>query len=78
MSEELQINDDRPEIFQGGEVLDVTSALSLIPAMHWSVPQGDAMIANLDAVGPVRLRDILNARIQRLGDAEVRIASAYA
>ncbi len=52
-----RFNDDRLGIVEGGEVIDVTGALDAIPASRWPRPQGDALIANLDAVCE-RARDL--------------------
>tara|TARA_B100000700_G_scaffold284660_1_gene338061 strand:- start:976 stop:1842 length:867 start_codon:yes stop_codon:yes gene_type:complete len=43
-------NDDRLGIVDGDEVVDVTAALDVIPAYRWPVPEGDALIANLDLI----------------------------
>ncbi|MEC7488534.1 MAG: fumarylacetoacetate hydrolase family protein [Pseudomonadota bacterium] len=43
-------NDDRLGIVDGGEVVDVTKALEVIPVTGWPAPMGDALIANLEAV----------------------------
>lgn len=43
-------NDDRLGIVDGGEVVDVTKALEVIPVTGWPAPMGDALIANLENV----------------------------
>jgi len=43
-------DNDRLGLVKGDQVLDVTGALECIPATRWPAPQGDALIANLDAV----------------------------
>jgi len=43
-------NDNRLGIVEGKEVIDVTPALELIPAMHYPAPLGDQLIAHLPAI----------------------------
>lgn len=45
-----RFDNDRLGVVQGGEVLDVTSALDKIPAQRWPVAQGDPLIAHIDQV----------------------------
>ena len=45
-----RFNDDRLGIVEGQEVIDVSGALEVIPAVRWPAPVGDGLIANLDAV----------------------------
>ena len=45
-----RFNDDRLGLVEGEDVVDVTAALEVIPTTGWPAPQGDALIANLDAV----------------------------
>ncbi len=45
-----RFDDDRLGLVDGDDVLDVTEALDAIPPMRWPLPQGDPLIANLDAV----------------------------
>ena len=43
-------DDNRLGLIKGAEVLDVTAALDLLPAVRWPLPQGDMFIANLDKI----------------------------
>ena len=43
-------NDNRLGIVEGNQVIDVTPALDLIPAMRYPAPLGDQLIANLPAI----------------------------
>jgi 2-keto-4-pentenoate hydratase/2-oxohepta-3-ene-1,7-dioic acid hydratase in catechol pathway len=43
-------DDNRLGLVQGDEVLDVSAALDVLPALRWPVPQGDLLIQNLDMV----------------------------
>ena len=45
-----RFDNDRLGIVEGGEVLDVTRALSVIPEQRWPIAQGDPLIANLKRV----------------------------
>ncbi|RPG00621.1 MAG: FAA hydrolase family protein [Rhodospirillaceae bacterium TMED63] len=45
-----RFNNDRLGLVDGDEVIDVTDALEVLPTSGWPAPQGDALIANLDAV----------------------------
>lgn len=45
-----RFDNDRLGLVEGGEVLDVSEALSAIPAQKWPYRHGDALIANLPAV----------------------------
>ena len=45
-----RFNDDRLGVVDGEDVIDVTGALDVIPPSGWPAPNGDALIANLDAV----------------------------
>lgn len=45
-----RFNDDRLGLVEGDEVVDVTGALEVIPAVRWPAPVGDGLIENLDAV----------------------------
>jgi 2-keto-4-pentenoate hydratase/2-oxohepta-3-ene-1,7-dioic acid hydratase in catechol pathway len=47
-----RFNDNQLGLVEGDEVTDVTAALAVLPAMHWPVPQGDALIAHLDKIIP--------------------------
>ena len=43
-------DNDRLGVVQGDQVLDVTQALSAIPAQRWPIAQGDPLIVNLKRV----------------------------
>jgi len=43
-------DNDRLGLIKGDEVLDVTAALDLLPAVRWPLPMGDLLIANLDKI----------------------------
>ncbi|MFA7680900.1 MAG: fumarylacetoacetate hydrolase family protein [Pigmentiphaga sp.] len=45
-----RFNHDRLGLVQGEEILDVTDALDVLPALQWPYPQGDQLIAHLDQV----------------------------
>lgn len=45
-----RFNDDRLGLVQGDEVLDVTAALAVLPALSYPFPREDWLIANLAAV----------------------------
>ena len=45
-----RFNDDRLGLVDASNVLDVTGALDVLPALRWPAPLGDALIANLGAV----------------------------
>ena len=43
-------DNDRLGLIKGDQVLDVSAALDLLPAVRWPLPQGDLLIANLDKI----------------------------
>jgi 2,4-diketo-3-deoxy-L-fuconate hydrolase len=45
-------DDDRIGLVRGGEIFDATLALEMLPPLNWPVPQGDHLIANLEALRP--------------------------
>tara|TARA_B100000676_G_scaffold313239_1_gene392593 strand:+ start:1228 stop:2079 length:852 start_codon:yes stop_codon:yes gene_type:complete len=45
-------NSDKLGLVKGDQLIDVTLALDVIPKSGWPRPQGDAMVANLDAIFP--------------------------
>jgi len=45
-------NDDQLGLVLDGQVLDATAALEKLPPLTWPIPQGDHLIANLDALRP--------------------------
>lgn len=58
-------DDDRLGLVEGDEVLDVTAALDVLPAVRWPLPQGDLLIEHLPAV---------LARVRELRAAAPRVA----
>ncbi len=69
-------DNDRLGLIQGDEVLDVSAALDLLPALRWPLPQGDLLIANLDKILP-RVRE-LAATATRKPVAQVKFKSPVA
>ncbi|MEP4378484.1 MAG: fumarylacetoacetate hydrolase family protein [Alphaproteobacteria bacterium] len=45
-------NDDELGLVLDGQLFDATAALESLPPLTWPVPQGDHLIANLDALRP--------------------------
>lgn len=45
-------DEDQLGLVRGGDVFDATPALEMLPPLNWPVPQGDHLIANLDAMRP--------------------------
>ena len=45
-----RFDDDRLGLVKDDEILDVTAALEVLPAVRWPVPQGDLLITHLDQV----------------------------
>lgn len=45
-------DEDRVGLVRGNEVFDATAALDTLPPLNWPIPQGDHLIANLDALRP--------------------------
>ena len=45
-------NADKLGLVKGDQLIDVTLALEKVPKVRWPRPQGDAMIANLEAIIP--------------------------
>ena len=45
-----RFDDDRLGLVQGGEVLDVSAALEVIPAQRWPIAPGDPLIVHLERV----------------------------
>jgi 2-keto-4-pentenoate hydratase/2-oxohepta-3-ene-1,7-dioic acid hydratase in catechol pathway len=69
-------DDNRLGLVEGGEVLDVTGALELLPAQRYPIPPGDLLIAHLDAV--LAKAKALVARAPRKPLAAVRLLSPVA
>lgn len=45
-----RFNDNRLGLVEGDDILDVTAALEVLPAVRWPAPLGDLLVANLDKV----------------------------
>lgn len=45
-----RFNDDRLGLVDGEAIIDVSGALEVIPGARWPRPQGDALVASLEAV----------------------------
>ena len=45
-------NDDELGLVLGDQLFDATAALESLPPLTWPIPQGDHLIANLDALRP--------------------------
>jgi len=71
-----RFDDDRLGVVKGDEVLDVTSALEVIPAQRWPLALGDPLIVNLDKVVE-RIR-ALEASAPRRKVADVKLRAPVA
>ncbi len=71
-----RFDDNRLGLVEGGEVLDVSGALEVLPALRYPVPPGDLLIAHLDEVA-ARAR-ALAAKAPRKPLAAVRLLSPVA
>lgn len=47
-----RFNDDQLGLVLDGQVFDATAALDKLPPLTWPIPQGDHLIANLEALRP--------------------------
>lgn len=74
-----RFNDDRLGLVQGDEVLDVSSALQVLPACTYPLPRHDPLIAHLDAVRAEVTRLAANGnRLTRHRLGDVRLLSPVA
>jgi 2,4-diketo-3-deoxy-L-fuconate hydrolase len=74
-----RFNDDRLGLVQGQEVLDVSSALQVLPACTYPLPRHDPLIAHLEAVcAEVRKLAANGGRLARHPLAAVRLLSPVA
>ena len=71
-----RFDDNRLGLVEGGEVLDVTAALAVLPAARYPLPLGDLLIAHLDKVA-ARVK-ALAAKAPRKPLAAVRLLSPVA
>jgi 2-keto-4-pentenoate hydratase/2-oxohepta-3-ene-1,7-dioic acid hydratase in catechol pathway len=74
-----RFNDDRLGLVHGQEILDVSSALHLLPACTYPLPRHDPLIANLPAVC-AEIRDLVSGagRLVRHRIADVQLLSPVA
>lgn len=71
-----RFNDDRLGIVEGDDIIDVTPALEVLPAVRWPVPPGDLLIRHLAQVADAAAR--LKATGERRAIASVRLLSPVA
>ena len=71
-----RFDSDRLGLVEGNEVLDVSEALSAIPAQKWPYRHGDALIANLPAV--LERAKSLAARAPRRKLSELKLLTPVA
>ena len=55
-----RFDNDRLGVVEGDKVLDVTTALDVLPKVSWPLPPGDLLIANLPKV-VARIKEIKHA-----------------
>ena len=71
-----RFDDDRLGLVEGDEVVDVSAALAVLPAVRWPMPAGDALIANWATVRPA-VEEAAGTGARR-ALAEVRLLSPIA
>lgn len=71
-----RFNDDRPGLVEGDEVIDVSAALDVVPAVRWPLPHGDLLIAHLAEF--IRRIEAVKAGAPRHRTAAVRLKSPVA
>jgi 2-keto-4-pentenoate hydratase/2-oxohepta-3-ene-1,7-dioic acid hydratase in catechol pathway len=71
-----RFNNDRLGLVEGDAVIDVSGALSILPAVRWPFPPGDAVIAHWTTIGPEIAR--MAGSAPRLPLAEARLRSPVA
>lgn len=71
-----RFDEDRLGLVKDGEILDVTAALDVLPAVRWPLPQGDLMITHLDKV-LARVRE-LEAKALKKPLSQVKLKSPVA
>jgi 2-keto-4-pentenoate hydratase/2-oxohepta-3-ene-1,7-dioic acid hydratase in catechol pathway len=67
-----RFDDDRLGLVRGDEVLDVTSALDVIPQQRWPLAPGDPLVAHLDRVLERVLALEAGAPRRRLADVRLK------
>jgi 2,4-didehydro-3-deoxy-L-rhamnonate hydrolase len=65
-------DDDRIGLVRGNEIFDATAALDLLPPLTWPVPQGDHLIANLDALRPALESAADESRPRAIGSVSLK------
>ncbi|HEX2546547.1 MAG TPA: fumarylacetoacetate hydrolase family protein [Ramlibacter sp.] len=74
-----RFNDDRLGLVQGDEILDVSSALQVLPAVTYPLPRHDPLIVHLDAVRAEVTRLAANGnRLTRHRLSDVRLLAPVA
>ncbi|MEI9852693.1 MAG: fumarylacetoacetate hydrolase family protein [Sphingomonas sp.] len=76
MARICRFDDDRLGIVEGEEVIDVTEALAVLPAVRWPLPPGDLLVAHLSEV--LAAAQPLAATGRRLDRRSVRLLSPVA
>jgi 2,4-didehydro-3-deoxy-L-rhamnonate hydrolase len=71
-----RFDDNRLGLVEGAEIVDVTPALDVLPALRWPLPPGDLLIRHLDRVRREAAR--WRATAPRRPLAEVRLLSPVA
>ncbi len=59
-----RFDDDRLGLVKDDEILDVTAALEVLPAVRWPLPQGDLLITHLDRV-LARVRELETKAVKK-------------
>lgn len=67
-----RFNDDRLGVVDGDTVLDVTSALDVLPRERWPLPHGDQLIRNLAAVRGAIEKALPKATKRSLSDVALK------
>lgn len=67
-----RFDDDRLGLVVGGDVLDVSEALTALESIRWPFPLGDSLVANWSAVGPQVKRCAANAPRKSLADVRLK------
>jgi len=71
-----RFNDERLGLVDGDDIVDVSKALDVLPALRWSFPMGDPLILHWDAVLPAVKEAAPSGTRHKL--AEVRLLSPIA
>jgi 2-keto-4-pentenoate hydratase/2-oxohepta-3-ene-1,7-dioic acid hydratase in catechol pathway len=73
-----RFNHDKLGLVQGEEIIDVTAALEVLPALRWPVPQCDPLVAALPEVLKAALDLMPNARRVPLASVTLNSPVSYA